>query len=643
MYHGFIKVAAAIPEVRVANPEWNGAQIERLIGEAAERGAEIVCFPELSITGYTCGDLFRQQSLLEAADLALMNIVSNTRGLNIVAIVGLPIAVNSVLYNCAAVIAGGKVVGIVPKSYLPNYNEFYEQRHFGAAPEGDVRMIYVAGSPVPFGARQIFTTSSCTFGIELCEDLWAPLPPSTALALQGAEIIFNLSASNEAVGKQDYLAGLVDQQSARLITGYVLVSAGFGESTSDVVFTGKALVSENGIRLAEGKRFLMKEQIVESEIDLERLKTTRRISTTWAAGVERLGGHCYRLTETGAMFDNKPIELTRHVESRPFVPQGPELDRRCEEILNIQAEGLAKRLRHTGCKTVVVGISGGLDSTLALLVCVRAFDCLGLERANIVGITMPGFGTTGRTYTNATNLMKFVGVTTREISIVDAVNQHFSDLAIDPRRHDTTYENCQARERTQILMDAANQFGGLVVGTGDLSELALGWATYNGDHMSMYNVNASVPKTLVRHLVNWVAEKTDDDNIRRTLLDIISTPISPELLPADETDDITQRTEDLVGPYELHDFFLYNSFRFGFAPSKIFFLARHAFEPDQYSDEEIRRWLLSFYRRFFSQQFKRNCLPDGPKVGTISLSPRGDWRMPSDADAALWIKECEGL
>ena len=643
MYHGFIKVAAAIPEVRVANPEWNGAQIERLIGEAAERGAEIVCFPELSITGYTCGDLFRQQSLLEAADLALMNIVSNTRGLNIVAIVGLPIAVNSVLYNCAAVIAGGKVVGIVPKSYLPNYNEFYEQRHFGAAPEGDVRMIYVAGSPVPFGARQIFTTSSCTFGIELCEDLWAPLPPSTALALQGAEIIFNLSASNEAVGKQDYLAGLVDQQSARLIAGYVLVSAGFGESTSDVVFTGKALVSENGIRLAEGKRFLMKEQIVESEIDLERLKTTRRISTTWAAGVERLGGHCYRLTETGAMFDNKPIELTRHVESRPFVPQGPELDRRCEEILNIQAEGLAKRLRHTGCKTVVVGISGGLDSTLALLVCVRAFDCLGLERANIVGITMPGFGTTGRTYTNATNLMKFVGVTTREISIVDAVNQHFSDLAIDPRRHDTTYENCQARERTQILMDAANQFGGLVVGTGDLSELALGWATYNGDHMSMYNVNASVPKTLVRHLVNWVAEKTDDDNIRRTLLDIISTPISPELLPADETDDITQRTEDLVGPYELHDFFLYNSFRFGFAPSKIFFLARHAFESDQYSDEEIRRWLLSFYRRFFSQQFKRNCLPDGPKVGTISLSPRGDWRMPSDADAALWIKECEGL
>lgn len=644
MYHGFIKVACAIPEVKVANCDHNATQIVELIGAAAEKGAEIVCFPELSITGYSCGDLFRQQSLREGAEMALMKITSGTRGLNIVSIVGLPVVKDGVLYNCAAVISKDKVVGLVPKSYLPNYSEFYEKRHFCEAPQTDVEYIYVAGNQVPFGSRQLFQTSSCTFGVEVCEDLWAPLPPSTYLALHGAEVIFNLSASNESIGKQDYLRQLVVQQSARLHAGYVLSSAGFGESTSDVVYAGKSFAAEDGILLAEGKRFLMKERLVEAEIDLERLRTTRLMSTTWAVSAKREEERAhYATTDTNAVFDNKPIELTRRIESQPFVPCGDELDRRCEEIISIQAEGLAKRLVHTGLKAVVVGISGGLDSTLALLVCAKAFDTLGIDRRGIIGITMPGFGTTERTYTNATNLMKFMGVAIREISIVDACKQHFKDLAIDPRKQDTTYENCQARERTQILMDAANQFGGLVVGTGDLSELALGWATYNGDHMSMYDVNASVPKTLVRHILNWIARRTTDRNVRLTLLDIIDTPISPELLPAGEGDAITQKTEDLVGPYELHDFFLYNSLRFGFTPSKIYFLACQAFSEDEYSRDDIKHWLTTFFRRFFSQQFKRNCLPDGPKVGTISLSPRGDWRMPSDADATLWLQQCEEL
>ena len=545
------------------------------------------------------------------------------------------------MLNCAAVIQRGKLLGLIPKTFLPNYKEFYEQRWFTSADVVTDANVLICGQQVPLNRNIIFNTPSCKFGIEICEDVWAPIPPSSVLAVKGAEIIFNLSADNEGVGKHKYLKSLLSQQSARCLAGYVFAGSGFGESTQDIVFSGKGFIYENGTLLAENQRYTIKEQLVISEIDVERLRAERRVNTTFSATMSQLKELKFNQIDT-ELFVSKDIEISRLICPTPFVPSGNELNERCEEIFAIQTEGLAKRIVHTQAQTVVLGISGGLDSTLALLVCVRTFDKLGLPRKNIVGVTMPGFGTTDRTYTNAVNLMKELGITRREISIKEACILHFRDLGVDMEKHDVTYENGQARERTQILMDVANQMNGLVIGTGDLSELALGWATYNGDHMSMYGVNASIPKTLVRHLVSWVAATQDNAEVKETLGDIVDTPISPELIPADEDGNISQKTEDLVGPYELHDFFLYYTLRFGFRPSKIFFLAQRAFK-DLYTDEIIKKWMTTFFKRFFAQQFKRSCLPDGPEVGSCSLSPRGDWRMPSDAASTAWIEECNKL
>ncbi len=652
MTNGFLKVAAAVPVVKVADCHHNTEQIESLMARAEGMGVEVVCFPELSVTGYTCQDLFQQQLLLDEVEAALLRLLEFSRNLNIVSIVGVPVAYGGMLFNCAAVIQHGKIHGFVPKTFLPNYKEFYERRWFASAtalPSG--ASLRFCGQNVPLGARLIFSFSDMNFGLELCEDLWAVVPPSSGLALAGAEVIFNLSASNELVGKMQYLESLISVQSARCMAGYVYSGCGWGESTQDLVFGGRASIVENGRLLADGDRFLMDEQLVVSEIDIDRLRAERRVNTTYASGCamqvpEKEKYMFIELEPSGV--PSERFTLTRPVDPLPFVPAGTELDLRCEEILCMQSEGLAQRVAHTKAKTVVLGISGGLDSTLALLVCVHAFDRLGRDRRGIVGITMPGFGTTGRTYNNAIELMKGLGVTIREINISDACKGHLRDLGHDIEVHDVTYENSQARERTQILMDAANQMGGFVVGTGDLSELALGWATYNGDHMSMYGVNVSVPKTLVRHLVSWVAEHVVDEYSQKTLADIIDTPISPELLPADEAGNIVQKTEDLVGPYELHDFFLYHVLRFGFRPSKIFYLAQKAFDgSDQrvpaYGDEVIKHWMTVFFKRFFNQQFKRSCLPDGPKIGSCSLSPRGDWRMPSDAVSKAWVDECENL
>lgn len=615
--------------------------MESLIAQAEGKGVEIICFPELSVTAYTCGDLFSQQLLLDEAEMALISLLDFTRSLDIISIIGLPVVCNGTLLNCAAVIQHGKLLGLIPKTFLPNYKEFYEQRWFTSADVVTDTNVLICGQQVPLNKNIIFNTPSCKFGIEICEDVWAPIPPSSMLAVKGAEIIFNLSADNEGVGKSKYLKSLLSQQSARCLSGYVFAGAGFGESTQDIVFSGKGFIYENGILLAENKRFSLKEQLVISEIDVERLRSERRVNTTFSATIAHLKDFKSTQIDT-ELFVSKDIEISRVICPTPFVPSGQELDERCEEIFAIQTEGLAKRIVHTQAQTVVVGISGGLDSTLALLVCVKTFDRLGLPRKNIVGVTMPGFGTTDRTYTNAVNLMKGLGITRREISIKEACIQHFKDLGVDMDKHDVTYENGQARERTQILMDVANQMNGLVIGTGDLSELALGWATYNGDHMSMYGVNASIPKTLVKHLVSWVAATQAEPEVKETLEDIVATPISPELIPADENGNISQKTEDLVGPYELHDFFLYYTLRFGFRPSKIFFLAQKAFN-GQYSDETIKKWITTFFKRFFAQQFKRSCLPDGPKVGSCSLSPRGDWRMPSDAASTAWIEECNKL
>ena len=641
MNYGFVKVASAIPRVRVADCAFNASQIEKEIIIADGKGVEIIVFPELCLTGYTCGDLFAHSLLLESAELGLMQILNNTRQLDIISILGMPVPLNGMLLNAAVVIQKGKVLGVVPKTYLPNYKEFYEKRWFTSASEVMEPMVRLCGQNVPLNACLLFDTAGTTFGIELCEDLWAPIPPSSALALQGAEIIFNLSADNEGVGKHNYLRSLIAQQSARCIAGYVFSSCGFGESTTDVVFAGNALIYENGTLLASGERFSFEEQVVTSEIDVERLRTERRVNTTFASCRAQTAQGVARHVATEYV-NARDLQLTRTFDPHPFVPQGPMLDERCEEIFSIQVSGLAQRLTHTHAKSAVVGISGGLDSTLALLVCVQTFDKLGLSRKGIIGVTMPGFGTTDRTHSNAVDLMESLGVTIREVSIKDACLQHFKDIGHNPEVHDVTYENSQARERTQILMDIANQTNGLVIGTGDLSELALGWATYNGDHMSMYGVNASVPKTLVKHLVKWVAENGMGEASRKTLLDIVDTPISPELIPADEDGNIRQITEDLVGPYELHDFFLYYFLRFGFAPSKIYFLAVRTFK-GVYDEETVKKWLQTFCRRFFNQQFKRSCLPDGPKVGSVSLSPRGDWRMPSDASSALWLNDVAPL
>ncbi len=642
MNYGFIRVASAVPSVKVADCKYNVEQIEQQIILAEGQGVEIIVFPELSLTGYTCQDLFRQNLLLETTESAMLMLLDFTRQLNIISIVGLPIAVGDLLLNCAAIIQKGQILGIVAKEYLPNYNEFYEKRWFASVQDLRTTELRFAGNQINLSfTPQIFVTcDGVRFGVEICEDVWAPTPPSNHLALAGADIIFNLSASDELIGKHDYLCKLLAQQSARTITGYVYSSAGFGESTQDVVYGGNALIFENGHLLQSGPRFAMTPQMQVAQIDVERLRTERRGNTTYVNAQRRMIGEDVIFKNAHSILP-KDFVLERQVDAHPFIPSPDMMEKSCEEILNIQVMGLAKRLVHTCCQKVVIGISGGLDSTLALLVCAMTFDKLGLDRSGIIGVTMPGFGTTDRTYTNAIKLMQSLRITIREISIAKSVTQHFEDIGHDISVHDTTYENSQARERTQILMDVSNQEGGLVIGTGDLSELALGWCTYNGDHMSMYAVNASIPKTLIACLVKFVAGTMDADT-SATLHDVVDTPISPELVPADEDGNIQQKTEDLVGPYELHDFFLYYFMRHGFRPMKIFLLAQKAFE-GQYEDDVIKHWLKTFFRRFFSQQFKRSCLPDGPKVGSISLSPRGDWRMPSDASSELWLRECEML
>ena len=642
MNYGFIKVASAVPSVKVADCKYNVEQIEQQIILAEGQGVEIIVFPELSLTGYTCQDLFRQNLLLETTESAMLMLLDFTRQLNIISIVGLPIAVGDLLLNCAAIIQKGQILGIVAKEYLPNYNEFYEKRWFASVQDLRTTELRFAGNQINLSfTPQIFVTcDGVRFGVEICEDVWAPTPPSNHLALAGADIIFNLSASDELIGKHDYLCKLLAQQSARTITGYVYSSAGFGESTQDVVYGDTALIFENGHLLQSGPRFAMTPQMQVAQIDVERLRTERRGNTTYVNAQRRMIGEDVIFKNAHSILP-KDFVLERPVDAHPFIPSPDMMEKSCEEILNIQVMGLAKRLVHTSCQKVVIGISGGLDSTLALLVCAMTFDKLGLDRSGIIGVTMPGFGTTDRTYTNAIKLMQSLHITIREISIAKSVTQHFEDIGHDISVHDTTYENSQARERTQILMDVSNQEGGLVIGTGDLSELALGWCTYNGDHMSMYAVNASIPKTLIACLVKFVAGTMDADT-SATLHDVVDTPISPELVPADEDGNIQQKTEDLVGPYELHDFFLYYFMRHGFRPMKIFLLAQKAFE-GQYDDDVIKHWLKTFFRRFFSQQFKRSCLPDGPKVGSISLSPRGDWRMPSDASSELWLRECEML
>ena len=641
MKYGFVKVAAAIPAVKVADCKFNAQQIDTQIAIADGKGVQIIVFPELCITGYTCADLFGQTLLLEEAEIALMQIMNNTRQMDIISIVGMPLVVNGTLMNCAVALQKGKILGIVPKTYLPNHKENAEARWFSSASDHTETNIRFCGQNVALGTNLLFDTAETCFGIEMGEDVWAPVPPSSNLSLKGAEIIFNTAAVTESIGKQTYLRTLLSQQSARCLGGYVFSSCGFGESTTDVVFGGNGLIYENGTLLAASERFSLKEQLIISEIDVERIRNERRNNTTFSANMAKYKDQPAIHIGT-ELVNQRDLILTRPIEAHPFVPQGDALNQRCEEIFEIQVMGLAKRLIHTNCKTVVVGISGGLDSTLALLVCVKTFDKLGLPRKGIVGITMPGFGTTDRTYNNALHLMSSLGITIHEISIKEACIQHFKDIDHDMTIHDVTYENGQARERTQILMDVANKVNGLVVGTGDLSELALGWATYNGDHMSMYGVNGNIPKTLVKYLVNWVALNGVDNESRNTLLDIVDTPISPELIPADEMGNIKQKTEDLVGPYELHDFFIYHFLRFGFRPSKIFYLASNAFRKE-YNEETIKKWLTTFCRRFFQQQFKRSCLPDGPKVGSVGISPRGDWKMPSDACAALWLKECEDL
>lgn len=641
MNYGYVKVAAAVPRLKVADCKFNADEIEKEIIIAEGKGVQIIVFPELSITGYTCGDLFAQQLLLDEAEMGLIQILNNTRQLDIISIVGMPVPVCGALMNTAVVFQKGKILGVVPKTYLPNYKEFCEKRWFTSATEVGDTSVRLCGQLVPMSSHLLFETSDTTFGIEICEDLWAPVPPSSLLAMQGAEIIFNMAADNEASGKHAYLHSLLSQQSARCIAGYVFSSAGFGESTTDVVFAGNGLIYENGTLLAASERFSMDAQVVVSEVDVEYIRSQRRVNTTFASC--RASMHLPPLERIQTEYSNRSdCALTRTYHPYPFVPQEEQLDDYCQEIFSIQVAGLAQRLLHTRAKTAVIGISGGLDSTLALLVCVRTFDKLEWSRQGIVAVTMPGFGTTDRTYTNAMQLMKSLGVTVREISIKEACLQHFKDIEHDPAQHDVVYENSQARERTQILMDIANQTWGMVVGTGDLSELALGWATYNGDHMSMYGVNAGVPKTLVKHLVAWVAAHDVDELSRTTLLDIVDTPISPELIPADADGNIKQVTEDLVGPYELHDFFLYYFLNYGFRPAKIYFLACQAFK-GCHEEAVIKKWLSVFCRRFFNQQFKRSCLPDGPKVGCISISPRGDWHMPSDASSASWLREVEQL
>lgn len=631
MRQGFVKVAAVTPKIKVADTKYNAELILDMMKESTRQGAKIVVFPELCLTGYTCQDLFLQERLLQGAKDALMKLVKESASLDAIFFVGLPFEILGKLYNVAAVFSHGEVLGLVPKSYLPNYNEFYEARHFVFGAELATEVVLPDGSCVPADRDLLFVCEQMPklrIGVELCEDLWTPNPPSISHALAGASVLVNLSASNELTGKDSYRRELVSGQSARLLAAYIYASAGEGESTQDLVFSGHNIIAENGQILAESKRF--GHGILYSEIDVERLCAQRRRMTTFVTEDQ---------THTEILFSLKIEEtkLTRFIDPAPFVPTDRQnREKRCDEILMIQAMGLKKRLEHTGANAVV-GISGGLDSTLALLVTVRAFDLCGRDHKGITAVTMPGFGTTDRTYDNAVKLIQSLGAEFVEVDICQAVNVHFSDIGQDPSVHDVTYENSQARERTQILMDIANKKNALVIGTGDLSELALGWATYNGDHMSMYAVNASVPKTLVRHLVRYYADTCEDKQLSDTLYDVLDTPVSPELLPP-EDGKISQKTEDLVGPYELHDFFLYYMLRQGFSPAKIYRLAKIAFA-GTYEDAFILKWLKTFCRRFFAQQFKRSCLPDGPKVGSVAVSPRGDLRMPSDACATLWMEE----
>lgn len=697
MDFGFVRVAAVVPRVKVADVNANVAEICRLAEDAERQEVSIAVFPELSVTGYTCADLFGQQLLIGKAEEGIKQLKSFSRGKKLTMVVGVPVRVAGNLYNCAAVIHNGKLSGLVPKIHLPGYNEFYESRWFSSgadflydteratapvyddakncsSPAAGAEIIY-AGAKVNVFPNLLFNVGRSTFAIEICEDLWTPVPPSSHHALAGADIILNLSASNEVLMKHKYRHELIGQQSARTVSAYVYSSCGYGESTQDLVFSGSSMIYENGSLLAESERFMMEGTLTIADIDIEKLAVLRQKQNTFhtvSPDGTRDGQDARRYVKInvcdGCQTDFEKC-LKRHVEPHPFVPGFnvsidsdsseeeflkktaaiSERNARCREITDIQVMGLATRLAHINCKTAVIGISGGLDSTLALLVAVLAFDKLGWDRKRIIGITMPGLGTTVRTKSNAQDLMETLGVTAREIPIGKAVAQHFADIGQDPNLTDVTYENSQARERTQILMDVANKEGGIVVGTGDLSELALGWATYNGDHISMYGVNASIPKTLVKYLVGWAADNHFNENfcnaqrsVREILLDIIDTPISPELKPADNNGEIAQKTEDLVGPYELHDFFLYNMFRFGYAPSKIYFLARKAFG-GVYDDAVILKWLKTFISRFFGQQFKRSCLPDGPKVGSVSLSPRGDWRMPSDAWKTMFLKDLENI
>ncbi len=632
---GFIRVAAASPVVSLANPADNSVEIMRLVERACTQQVSLLAFPELSVTGYTCADLFSSSSLIRAAEEQVGKIAEFSKGKDITIVVGAPVSHNFRLYNCAVVISRGQVCGIVPKSFVPGYGEFYETRWFDSGEGLDDEIVY-AGHTCRISPNIIFEIGKYTFCCEICEDLWTPIPPSSRHSVAGALLTVNLSASNELIGKHEYRKELVGQQSARTISGYIYCSAGFGESTQDLVFAGSSMIYEYGTLLCENERFQTRDSMVVADIDCEKLSTLRIKSNTWAGSAPKKTYH--RVGAGQPVCTDFNALLCRNVNPHPFVPAGDEIDNRCNEIISTQVLGLASRLAHIGCKTAVVGISGGLDSTLALLVATLAADKLGWSRERIVGITMPGYGTTDKTRSNAEKLMDILGVTSRKISITESCDQHFADISHDPAKHDVTFENSQARERTQILMDVANQTGGIVVGTGDLSELALGWATFNGDHISMYGVNAGVPKTLVKHLVRWIAQNHEAKDI---LTAIIDTPISPELLPANPQGDIAQVTEDLVGPYELHDFFLYNFFRFGFSAEKIYFLATKAFktgeEGAQYDAGTIKKWLKVFIQRFFSQQFKRSCLPDGPKVGSVALSPRGDWRMPSDAKSTLFL------
>ena len=639
MKDGYVRVEVVTPDIKVADSIFNTEQICSRIDKAYDAQVSVIVFPEMCITGYTCNDLFLQDTLLSDAQKSLATITEYTKGKNMLTVVGLPFEYCNKLYNVAAVIKDGVILGLVPKKYIPNYNEFYERRQFTEGFDKAVK-VCVAGQQTYMGSRILFRCSDfekLVVGVEICEDLWTPLPPSVNHAMNGATLIVNPSASNETVGKEDYRRSLVTGQSARLVCAYAYASSGDGESTQDIVFGGHDIIAENGTLLAETSLFANNSVI--NDIDFDRINSERRRMSTFTSATDNDEYTVVDFRLAGTEYTS----LVRFIDPHPFVPENEATrNKRCEAILSIQAMGLKKRLAHIGCKNVVIGISGGLDSTLALLVAVRAYGLLGLDMSGIHAVTMPGFGTTDRTYDNAVKMIKSLGCTFHEISIRESVTRHFEDIGHDINVHDVTYENGQARERTQILMDIANKVNGIVIGTGDMSELALGWATYNGDHMSMYGVNASVPKTLVRHLVRYYAEVLADSTLAKVLYDVLDTPVSPELLPPDENGQIEQKTEDLVGPYELHDFFMYYILRFGIHPAKLYRIACAAFRPD-YSEETILKWLKTFYRRFFAQHFKRSCLPDGPKVGTVAVSPRGDLRMPSDACARIWLKELDEL